>query len=61
MDWTQVMTIVASNMVIFLWARAEARTDVRLMLGMVDSIQREIKDFHGRLCSIEEAKKHENK
>jgi hypothetical protein len=54
MDWTQVLAIVGSNMALFLWARAESRTDVRMMLGIIDGIQKEIKDFHGRLCSIEE-------
>lgn len=54
MDWTQVLAIMASNIVLFLWARAESRSDTRLMLGMIDGIQKEMKDFHGRLCAIEE-------
>ena len=57
MDWTQVLTLVASNVALFLWARSESRADTRMMLGMIESIQKEIKDFHGRLCAIEEKNK----
>jgi hypothetical protein len=57
MDWTQVLTIVGSNIVLFLWARAESRSDTRMMLGIIDSIRQEMKDFHGRLCAIEERNK----
>ena len=60
MDWTQVLTIVGANIGImlacigtttglFLWSRAESRSDIRMMLGMIDSIQTEMKDFHGKL------------
>jgi hypothetical protein len=65
MDWTQVLTIVASNIGLILWARSESRSDYRhleqktlqLMSGIqadVQAIHHEIKDFHGRLCAIEE-------
>jgi hypothetical protein len=54
MDWTQVSAIMGSNILLFLWARAEARADSRLMLGIIEGIQKEMKDFHGRLCAIEE-------
>ena len=59
MDWTQVLAIMVSNIVLFLWARAESRADTRMMLGIIDGIQKEMKDFHGRLCAIEERKKNE--
>jgi len=32
---------------------------MRQILGMIDAIQKEIKDFHGRLCAIEEKNKKE--
>ena len=54
MDWTQVLTVLGVNGLLFFWARSEAREDHRLMLGIIDSIRQEIKDFHGRLCAIEE-------
>jgi hypothetical protein len=68
MDWTQVLTIVASNIGLILWARSENRADYRhmeqktlqLITGIkeeVTAIHQEIKDFHGRLCAIEERNK----
>ena len=61
MDWTQVLTIVGSNIVMFLWVRTESRADHRALENwtkeMMTTIQTEIKDFHGRLCAIEERNK----
>lgn len=68
MDWTQVLTIIASNIALFLWARSESRADYRhmedrtvdLINGIkedVKAIHQEMKDFHGRLCEIEERNK----
>ena len=39
---------------LFLWQRSESREDNRRAEDMIQSIHQEIKDFHGRLCSIEE-------
>lgn len=55
--WLQVIAIVGSNVVLFLWARSESRADARMMIEMVDGIRQEMKDFHGRLCAIEERNK----
>lgn len=64
MDWTQVLTIVGSNIALFLWARSEARSDIRHMDNrieatreLVHAIHLEMKDFHNRLCEIEKGKK----
>jgi len=65
MDWIQVLVIVFGNaawvLPLFLWSRSESRADNRQMLSMMQgiqsqiiAIQQEIKDFHGRLCAIEE-------
>lgn len=61
MEWMHVFTILAGNMALmgiaiglFLWSRAESRSDMRMMMGIINSIKDEIKDFHGRLCAIEE-------
>jgi len=70
MDWTQVLTIIGSNIGLILWARSESRSDYRhlesktleLIQGIKDDVKAihlEIKDFHGRLCSLEEKKKKE--
>jgi len=61
MEWTQVLLIVASNFGMFLWLRSESNADRRQLTQMItefkDEIAKEMKDFHGRLCSIEERHK----
>lgn len=65
MDWTQVLGIVLGNAAfiipLFLWNRAEARADYRHLEASVNAqltgIREEMKDFHGRLCAIEERNK----
>ena len=61
MTFTDILTLILGNAALiiplFLWNRSESRADVRLMLAMIDGIQKEIKDFHGRLCAIEERNK----
>lgn len=58
MDWAQVLTIVGSNILLFLWVRTESRADHRELeswtKNMIMTIQSEMKEFHGRLCAIEE-------
>lgn len=39
---------------LFLWLRTESSEDRRLAISMIDAIHSDIKDFHGRLCIIEE-------
>jgi hypothetical protein len=57
MDWLQVMTIVGANLGMFLWLRTETRNDYREIRALIDAIQQEMKDFHARLCVIEERRK----
>ena len=49
MDWIQVLTIIGSNIALFLWARTESRADHRALetwtKDMITVIQAEIKDF----------------
>lgn len=54
MDWAQVLTILGANIGLFIWSRAEASQDRRQTLDILNSIHAEMKDFHGRLCAIEE-------
>lgn len=49
MDWTQFSIFILTVVGIFLWSRAEARTDFRHVLTILDAIQKEMKDFHGKL------------
>ena len=55
--WIQVITIIASNLIIMLTFFG---VSISLHNGMREEIrgmQQEMKDFHGRLCAIEERRK----
>jgi hypothetical protein len=58
MDWLQIITMIVTNIgfvtVMFLWNRSESRSDMRRCEDMIMAIHGEIKDFHARLCVIEE-------
>lgn len=53
-----ILALVFSISALFLWSRSETRSDCRriedLMTNMHQEIYLEMKDFHGRLCTIEE-------
>lgn len=49
----QIIGLFLANASLILWFRAEARTDHRQCVDLIMAIQAEIKDFHGRLCSLE--------
>jgi hypothetical protein len=61
LNFTDILILILGNATLiiplFLWNRSESRADTRMILGMIDAIQKEIKDFHGRLCAIEERNK----
>lgn len=64
MDWIQFGILLVSLVSMFIWLksdiainRTEASADRRDILQLIRSIQEEIKDFHGRLCAIEERNK----
>lgn len=68
MDWIQIISLFLANAGLILWMRAESRNDWRHMdakldahsretRDLVQAIREEIKDFHGRLCAIEEKRK----
>ena len=61
MEWGQVLAIIAGNAAIviplFLWNRSESNSDRRDMMNLINAIKEEMKDFHGRLCAIEERKR----
>ena len=69
MDWLQVLVIVFGNIAwtlpIFFWIRSETRNDWkrsdeenkllrRDMIDIMRSIDKEMKDFYGRMCAFEE-------
>jgi len=56
-----VAALIGVVIALFLWTRGEARSDARHMDSKLEStrelvraIHDEVKDFHGRLCAIEE-------
>ncbi len=53
----QIIGLFLANAGLILWFRAESRSDHRQCIDLIIAIQAEIKDFHGRLCKIEEGKK----
>lgn len=55
-----VTAIIAANVSLFFWSRSESRSDFRLVLAILQGIKDEMKDFHGRLCAIEEKNKNKN-
>lgn len=60
-SWLQVATIVGANLGLFLWAVRQSRSDYlhcqRSIETFKDAMLKESKDFHGRLCAIEERNK----
>ena len=64
MEWVQFVIFFIGVFGLFLWNRAEARADIRHMDNKLDAnrelisaIHLEMKDFHSRLCSIQEKNK----
>lgn len=65
MDWTQFAIFLVTMLGMFFWLRTEANADRREyaaiaasdrrdILQIIREIKDEAKDFHGRLCAIEE-------
>ena len=64
MDWAQFSIFLITTGGMFMWLKSdikdiktEAAAYRRDILQLIRSIQEEIKDFHGRLCAIEERNK----
>jgi hypothetical protein len=69
MHWIEVLTIMGGNIAVilpmFFWLRSEGNADRRehaadrrdllqMMRDFQSEMKSEMKDFHGRLCAIEE-------
>ncbi|GEM_PF-2550525 len=68
MDWATLLSIIAGyfsiilsvaglNYALFSWLRSDMKSFENEIRGWKDDINMEIKDFHGRLCSLEERRK----
>ena len=53
-SWMQVISLFVANAGLMIWFRTESRNDWRHMDNNLKAIHEEIKDFHGRLISLEE-------
>lgn len=56
-SWIQIASLFLANAGLIIWFRSESRADWRMMDAKIDAIQQEMKDFHARLCVIEESRK----
>jgi hypothetical protein len=58
MDWPQLAVFTFTMIGVMLWFRSESRSDNRRLEDLIASIAKdmkdEMKDFHGRLCTLEE-------
>jgi len=64
MDLMQFSVFLLSQVGLFLWNRAESRADIRHMdnkldanRDLINAIHLEMKDFHSKLCIIEEKRR----
>ena len=60
MEWIQIISVFLANAGLIVWFRAESRADWRHCDAHIKAIHDEMKDFHGRLCAIEERRHHSN-
>ena len=51
------IAIVGVMIALFLWTRGEANADRRDIVNLIVAIKEEMKDFHARLCVIEERRR----
>lgn len=54
MDLAGIAAIVAINITLISWVRNDTRKFEGEIRGWKEEINKEMKDFHGRLCAIEE-------
>ena len=57
MEYLQILSLFLANAGLICWFRSESRADHHQCINLIIAIQNEMKDFHGRLCAIEERKK----
>mgnify|MGYP001564130165 CR=1 FL=1 len=54
MEWSQFFGFLLTMSGLFYWNRTESNADRRETNAILREMKEEMKDFHGRLCSIEE-------
>lgn len=57
-DWTQLVLFFMGMSTLILWMDSKTQNEIismrEMMISMHTEIRQEMKDFHGRLCIIEE-------
>lgn len=53
LEMSQFVILIVTIAGLFLWQRSDAKSDHRDCVTLINAIQAEMKDFHGRLCAIE--------
>jgi hypothetical protein len=49
-----IVTIIAANIALVSWMRSDIKSFESEIRGWKEEIYKEMRDFHGRLCAIEE-------
>lgn len=49
-----IVTIIGANIALVSWLRSDIKSFESEIRGWKDEINKEMKDFHGRLCTIAE-------
>lgn len=57
MDWPTIITILGTNIALFSWLRSDMKSFETKIEGWKDEVNKEMKDFHGKLCALEERNK----
>jgi hypothetical protein len=51
-----IIAVVGANVALISWLRSDIKSFEQEIRGWKDEIYKEMRDFHGRLCTIEERK-----
>jgi len=54
MEWAQVLAVAAINIGLIAWLRSDTKTFQSEIRSELKGFQECLKDFHGRLCALEE-------
>lgn len=49
-----IFALLGSNLAMFFWLRTESNADRREFYSIANDIKNDLKDFHGRMCMLEE-------
>lgn len=56
-----VVAVIGANIALISWLRADMKAFENEIRGWKEAINKEIKDFHGKLCEIDERTKQKDR